>query len=131
MTMMTSQKIHPHDIGLSETAIRKRQRSRRLARIMLTIALITAAAGWFLFGTSIFNAIHIKDQPPSLAIVAYALLIISSATLVLGFWYILLAQVERLAHMVENAEGEAEQELAPPASTCSGCKRSVETSDRF
>jgi len=123
--MISTHKIHPHDVGLPEGAVRKRRRSRRLARIMLSTALVTAAAGWFLFGTSIFNAVHIKDQPPSLAIVAYALLIISSATLVLGLWYILLAQVERLARMVDTTE------LGAPPSVCPQCQHAFDVGDRF
>ncbi len=128
MSMISSQKVHPHDVGLPEAAVRKRRHSRRLAKIMLAIALVTAAAGWFLFGTSIFNANHIKDQPPSLALVAYGLLFISSVTLVLGFWYMLLAQVERVARMVDAGELE---EQAAPASVCGKCQRHVDAGDRF
>lgn len=127
--MISTHKIHPHDVGLPEKAVRKRRRSRRLAWIMLSIAVVTAAAGWFLFSTSIFSAVHIKDQPPSLAIVAYALLIVSSATLVLGLWYILLAQVERLARMVDATELEASPGLAP--TVCSQCQHTFDAGDRF
>ena len=35
-------KIHPSDVGLPEPAVRKRRRSRRLARVMLTVAVLTA-----------------------------------------------------------------------------------------
>src|SRR6478672_2907150 len=98
--MTPPEKLHPDDVGLPEPAIRKRRRSRRVARIMLTIFLATAIAGWTLFGSSIFSAIKIREQPPSLAIIAYALLIISSVTLILGLWYLLIAQVERVARMV-------------------------------
>ena len=125
--MLSSEKISARDIGLPEPVIRKRRRSRRLAGIMLTIALVTAIAGWGLFGTSIFNAIHIKDQPASLALIAYALLIVSSATLVLGLWYLLLAQMERLARMVEAPESE---DGAVPA-RCAGCHCSCDPADRF
>jgi len=127
--MISSQNVHPHDVGLPEGAVRKRRRSRRLAKIMLAIALVTAVAGWFLFGTSIFNAIHIKEQPASLAIVAYALLIISSATLVLGFWYMLLAQVERVARMVDAAE--LETPAGGVAAICPQCKQAGEAGDQF
>jgi Kef-type K+ transport system membrane component KefB len=125
--MLSSEKISPRDIGLPEPVIRKRRRSRRLAGIMLTIALVTAIAGWSLFGTSIFNAIHIKEESPSLALFAYALLIVSSATLVLGFWYLLLAQMERLARMVEAPETE---ESAAPT-RCAGCHCPCDPADRF
>jgi hypothetical protein len=135
---MIVQKVHPHDVGLPAVAVRKRRRSRRLAAIMLAIALVTAGAGWTLFGTSIFNAIHVKEQPASLAIVAYALLIVSSATLVLGFWYMLLAQVERLARMVDAAELEEmrEPEVDAPVQkkqgeVCPKCQGLVESGDCF
>ena len=58
--------------------------------IMLAIAAVTAAAGAVLFRASVFHAEHIQEQPASLAIVAYAILIVSSVTLVLGLWYLLL-----------------------------------------
>jgi len=122
--MISTGKIHPHDVGLPEPVIRKRRRSRRLAWIMLSIAIVTAICGWRLLGTSIFSAIHIKDQPPSLAIIAYAFLIVSSATLVLGLWYMLLAQVERLARMVDAAELEETR-------TCTKCHRILDAGDRF
>ena len=128
MSMISSHKVHPHDLGLPETVVRKRRRNRKLAAIMLAIALITAAGGWFLFCTSIINAMRIKDQPPSLVIVAYALLIVSSATLVLGLWYMLLAQMERLVRMVDAAELE---ELKAPAATCPQCQRQAKAGDRF
>ena len=129
--MITSHKVHPHDVGLPEPAVRKRRRSRRLAKIMLVIAIVTAVAGWALFGTSIFNAIHIREQAPSLAIVAYGLLIVSSATLVLGLWYMLLAQVERLARIVDAAE--LEEVSAEPADLekCPDCQEHRDASDRF
>ncbi len=127
--MTTAPKIHPHDVGLPAAAIRKRRRSRRLGILMLSIALVTAAAGWILFGTSIFNAIHIKEQSPSLAIFAYGFLIVSSATLVLGFWYLLLTQVERLARMVDAAElDELHQNIA---ATCDSCGKKVAPTDQF
>src|ERR1041384_6372494 len=127
--MISSEKIHPSDLGLPETAIRKRRHSRRLARIMLTIAVATAIVGWGLFGSSIFSAIRIQDQPPSLALVAYGLLIVSSVTLVLGLWYLLLAQVERLARMVEAEPGELSKTV--PATHCQNCGWGFDSPDHF
>jgi predicted MFS family arabinose efflux permease len=79
--MTSAPKINPHDIGLPPAAVRKRRHSHRLATIMLTIAVITAAAGWFVYITSVVNAIRIKDQPPSLALVAYGRAIANSLVL--------------------------------------------------
>jgi len=128
--MSTTHRIHPHDVGLPEPIIRKRRRSRRLGIIMLTIAVFTAIAGWFLFGTSLFNSIHIQDQPASLAIFAYGFLVVSGATLVLGFWYLLLTQVERLARIVDAAELE---ELTSPAASlnCVKCHQAMDAAHRF
>jgi len=120
-----TQKVHPHDVGLPETVVRKRRRSRRLAYVMLAIAGVTAVVGWSLFRTSIFNSIHIQDQPASLAIFAWAFLIISSAALVIGLWYLLLTQVERLARMVDAAE--LDESLAGKVRECPAChSRGVE-----
>ena len=125
---MITHKVHPHDVGLPEGAVRKRRRSRRVAAIMLSVAVVTAGLGWFLFGTSIFDAIHIREQSPLLAIAAYGILIVSSVTLVLGFWYLLLAQVERVARMVDAAELE---ELAMDGEPCPACRRKAAAVDRF
>ncbi|MCL2640507.1 MAG: zinc ribbon domain-containing protein [Phycisphaerales bacterium] len=119
--------LNPNDAGLSETAICTRRRSHRLARLMLITAALTAVAGWALFGTSIFSAIHIKEQSPYRAIIAYALLIVSSATLVLGFWYLLLAQVQRIAHIVESEESLT----APERPLCPNCGWPRDPPDRF
>jgi hypothetical protein len=124
---MTTEKVHPHDVGLPEPVVRRRRRSRRVARIMLITAALTAAAGWPLYYNSIFFAIKLKDQPPSLAIVAYVLLIISSVTLVLGLWYLLLAQVERVARMIEAPEDFTEA----PALRCANCGWAYDSPDRF
>jgi hypothetical protein len=126
--MTSPHKVHPHDVGLPEVTVRKRRRSRRLAMIMLAIAAVTAAAGAVLFRASVFNAVHIQEQPPSLAIVAYAILIVSSVTLVLGLWYLLLAQVERLARMVDAGEIDVP---AAPDTACPQCRGKVEGTDRF
>ncbi len=101
--------------------MRKRRRSRRVARIMLTIAVITALPGWLLLLS------RMKTQSPYQAIVAYALLVASSVTLVLGLWYLLLAQVERVARIVEadDAEGDAARHLCP------NCGWGFDGPDRF
>jgi hypothetical protein len=113
---------------LPEPAIRKRRRSRRVARVMLTVAIATAIAGWGLLSSSIHSAIRIKDQPPSLAIIAYGLLIVSSVTLVLGLWYLLLAQVERLARMVDA--DELDEGVERPAA-CANCGWPCDAPDRY
>jgi hypothetical protein len=126
--VMIAQRVHPHDVGLPEPIIRKRRKSRRMAAIMLGVALATAGAGWAMFGTSVFNAIHIKEESPNRALIAYALLIVSSATLVLGFWYLLLAQVQRVARMVDAQELE---ELSATGVPCPRCHGRVDPGDGF
>jgi hypothetical protein len=97
---------------------------------MLIVAGLTALAGWPLLGQSIFSAIKLRDQSPYQAIIAYALLIISSATLVLGLWYLLLAQVERIARIVDTSESEGGEE--PPAPRlCGNCGWFYDPPDRF
>jgi hypothetical protein len=124
--MTSSEKIHPSDVGLPEPAIRARRRSRRVARIMLTVCVATAIAGWSLYSWSVSSAVKLREQPFNLVIVAYGLLIVSSATLILGLWYLLLAQVERLARMVDV------EELAPDvALRCHNCGWTVDGPDRF
>src|SRR4051794_16329727 len=115
--MTRPQKINVNDLGLPPAIVRKRQRSRRVARIMLIVAALTALAGWPLLGRSIFSAIKMTQQSPYEAIVAYGLLIISSATLVLGLWYLLLAQVQRVARIVESDENED----PPEKRLCGNC----------
>jgi hypothetical protein len=109
--MTLSGKIHPHDVGLPEPAIRIRRRSRRVARIMLTIAVITAMPGWLL----LFS--RIKSQSPYQA----------SVTLVLGLWYLLLAQVERVARIIESDETERD----PARRLCGNCGWFFDAPDRF
>ena len=99
-----------------------------MAGVMLGVAVGTAIVGWGLFGTSIFNAIHIKDEAPSRAIIAYGLLVVSGATLVLGFWYLLLAQVQRIARMVDAQELE---EMSATGEVCPSCRRKSTDGDRF
>ena len=125
---MITHRVHPHDIGLPEPVVRTRRRSRRMAGLMLGVAVATAVAGWGLFGASIFNAIHIKEEAPSRAIIAYGLLLVSGVTLVLGFWYLLLAQVQRIARMVDAQELE---EMSATGESCPMCHRKAAEADRF
>ncbi len=120
-TPPTPQKIHPHDVGLPEPAIRKRRKSRRFARIMLTIAVITALAGWPLLG------FRMRTQNPYQAIIAWAILIVSSVTLVLGLWYLLLAQVERVARIVEADDTDPD----PANRLCPNCGWFFDPPDRY
>jgi len=119
--------INPEDEGLSEAAIRTRRQSRRLARLMLAITFPTAAAGWALYYISLSSATRIKEQSPYLAIIAYALLIVSSATLVLGLWYLLLAQVQRIAGIVESEDSLHASERP----LCPNCGWPCDPPDRF
>ncbi len=123
---MITEKIHPHDVGLPEPAVRRRRKSRRVARMMLITAGFSAVAGWTLYYNSIHWAVNAQEQPPALAIIAYGLLIISSVTLVLGLWYLLLAQVERVARIIE-----APEEDASPALRCLNCGWTHDPPDRF
>jgi hypothetical protein len=124
--MNTTDEENFPDEGLSESAIRTRRRCRRVARIMLIVAILTAMAGWSIFGTSIFSAIKLKEQSPYQAIVAYGLLIVSSATLVLGLWYLLLAQVQRVARIVE-----ADDPGLDSVHRCHNCGWTCDPPDRF
>lgn len=119
--MTLPEKMHPHDVGLPETVVRKRRRSRRFARVMLTIAILAAIPGWSLL------LFRVNEQAPYQAIVAYGLLIISSITLVLGLWYLLLAQVERIARIVDADELEA----TPVQRLCPNCGWFFDNPDRF
>lgn len=114
-------KTHPHDVGLPETIVRKRRRSHRFARFMLTVAVITAIPGWSLL------LFRFKTQAPYQAILAYGLLVVSSITLVLGLWYLLLAQVDRVARIVESDEGE----IDPARRLCPNCGWFFDPPDRF
>jgi hypothetical protein len=125
--MSTPRKMHPHDVGLPEPIVRKRRHSRRVARIMLTIAAVTALAGWTIFGGSIFSAIRIRNQSPYQAIIAYVILIVSSATFILGLWYLLLAQVDRVARMVESDDSD---DVSSPH-LCPNCGWGFDGPDRF
>ena len=125
--MTAPQKIHPHDVGLPEPAIRKRRRSRRVAHIMLTIFLITALAGWTILGDAVRSAVRMKSQNPFQAIGAWALLIVSSTTLVLGLWYLLLAQVERVARIVEADDTDPD----PAHRLCPNCGWFFDPPDRY
>jgi hypothetical protein len=113
--------MHPHDVGLPEPIVRKRRHSRRIARVMLTIAVITALPGWLLLLS------RMKSQSPYQAIIAYGFLIVSSATFILGLWYLLLAQVDRVARMVESDENDD----VSATHLCPNCGWGFDGPDRF
>ena len=117
--------LHPHDVGLPTSVIRKRKRFRRIAYLMLAVAVLTAAPGWYLYGVSIWGTFHIGQFTTLHAIIAYSLLIISTIMLVLGLWYLLLAQVRRLAHIVEDAEESSKTH------NCLNCGWPHDYPDRF
>ena len=127
MTQTVAANIHPHDADLPPQVIRKRRRHRRFARLVIVLAVLFGIAGWIIFSTSILAAIHIHEESPFRAIIAYGFLITSSIMLVLGLWYLLLAQVQRIARMVE---GDPETERAA-ALLCPNCGWFRETNDRF
>jgi zinc-ribbon domain len=124
---MTKQ-VHPHDVGLPRSVVRKRRRFRRIGYIMLLVTLVTAIPGWFYFGASLWNAFSINGVTFIQGVVAYTLLIISSVTLVLGLWYLLLAQVRRVAYMVE---GPVESDPPAPPRICQNCGWAHDATDRF
>jgi hypothetical protein len=124
---------HPHDVGLAPNVVRKRQKNRYLAHWMLAIAVITAAPGWTLYVLSVRTAQKspLAESPLLLVIGAYVLLIISSIALVLGLWYLLLAQVRRIATMVGEDEvlDSAGHPIAKPL--CHNCGWAHDPPDRF
>ncbi len=126
MTSVSS--IHPHDRHLPAAVIRKRRRFRRIAYIMLAVALLTAAPGWILYGVAIWNVFRLRHFTFFQAITAYGLLIISSIALVLGLWYLLLAQARRMSRMVDGgADGtEGDTNLR-----CGNCGWPRDYPDRF
>ncbi len=117
--------LHPHDVGLPASVVRKRKHFRRIGYVMLALAVLTAAPGWYLYGVSIWGTFHIGRFTTIQAIVAYSLLIVSSITLVLGLWYLLLAQVRRLAHIVEDTQE------ASKTHNCPNCGWPHDYPDRF
>ena len=118
---------HPHDAGLPAPVVRKRKRNRNLAHWMLLTAVLTAIPGWIIYGRSFSFAVRVKQDAPAMVLLAWLLLIISSIMLVLGLWYLLLAQVRRIARMV------GEEELPAPAETlrCPNCGWPYDYPDRF
>lgn len=117
--------LHPHDVGLPASVVRKRKRFRGIAYIMLAVAVLTAVPGWYLYGVSIWGTFHIGRFTTLQAIIAYTLLIVSSITLVLGLWYLLLAQVRRLAHIVDDADETSKTH------NCPNCGWPYDYPDRF
>jgi len=120
----TPDDIHPHDADLPKAVRRKRDRNRSMARWLLTFAVLCAAPGWGLYALSFRD---FMKQSPFLVIVAYVFLIISSVTLVLGFWYLLLAQVQRLARIA----GEEDVDAPQPRPLCQNCGWFYDAPDRF
>lgn len=126
--MLLPRHLHPHDRGLPAAVIRQRRQAHYLARWMLLIAGLTALAGWSIYGRAFFFALWSRTQTPYGVIVGYGLLIISSITLILGLWYLLLAQVQRIARIVHaddlpHVEG---QNLR-----CHNCGWPIDEPDRF
>ena len=126
--MLLPRHLHPHDRGLPAAVIRKRRHAHYLARWMLLIAVLTALAGWAIYGREFFFALWSRPQSPYGVIVGYSLLIISSITLILGLWYLLLAQVQRIARMVD-ADDLPQTEGAKLL--CPNCGWPFESPDRF
>ncbi len=120
--------IHPHDRNLPASVVRKRRRFRRIGYLMLAIAVLTAAPGWALYGVAIWNVFSLRHFTFLHAVVAYGLLIFSSVALVLGLWYLLLAQARRLSIMVDGGtEGGGEKAQA----RCGNCGWPRDYPDRF
>ncbi len=120
--------VHPHDVGLPPEVVGKRKRFRGIGYVMLLIAVLTAVPGWGIYGVSFLDPYKMHGKPLMQAAVGYSLLIVSSITLVLGLWYLLLAQVRRLARMVE---GPVVAEVAPPQPRCGNCGWPCDVPDRF
>lgn len=127
MTDIPRRSTHPHDADLPPRVIRKRRRQRRFARIVIVLAVVFGIGGWVIYATSILNAINIREDSPARVIIAWALLSASSIMLVLGLWYLLLAQVQRIARMVEG-EPDPERGTTP---LCPNCGWFLDPPDRF
>lgn len=122
--------LHPHDIGLPVGVVRKRRRFRNIGYLMLALAVISGLPGWYFYGVSILDAFTISNFTVWQAVAAYSLLIISSITLLLGLWYLLLAQVRRLARVVEGGDmTDAPPKVQPLR--CGNCGWPMDTPDRF
>ncbi len=120
--------VHPHDEGLPQSVIRKRRRFRHIGYWMLLLAVLSAIPGWFVYGVAVIHPLSSGQSHEIFsAVLGYGLLIISSITLVLGLWYLLLAQVRRLARMVE---GGTEGTVLNPL-RCANCGWPCEPPDRF
>jgi hypothetical protein len=127
MTKSSRSLQHPHDADLPPKVIRKRRRQRRFARIVIVLAVLFGIGGWALYSNTIRAAINIREDSLSRVIIAWGLLIASSIMLVLGLWYLLLAQVQRIARMVEG-EPDPERGTTP---LCPNCGWSLDPPDRF
>lgn len=124
--------VHPHDEGLPQSVILKRKRFRLIGYLMLLIAVLSAAPGWFIYGVSVVNASSVGGNRGDItAIIGYGLLILSSITLVLGLWYLLLAQVRRLARMVEGGGDAGQDRVESSRPICLNCGWPRDPPDRF
>lgn len=125
-------KPNPHDVDLPAPLVKKRRQARSVAHWMLLVAGVTAVPGWLLYGTSFHYAVNLTAEPAYRVILAWALLLISSVTLVLGLWYLLLAQVRRIARMAGQDEPGAEGAGAVRARPhCGNCGWPHDAPDRF
>lgn len=126
--MTSDSPIHPHDRHLPTAVIRKRRRFRRIAYIMLVVAVLTAAPGWILYGVAIWNVFTLRHFTFLQTITAYGLLIISSVALVLGLLYLLLAQARRMSLTVDGGADGFDGQTNP---RCGNCGWPHDYPDRF
>jgi len=114
-------RTHPHDVGLPAPIVRKRHKYRTIAYWMLGMAALTAIPGWILYFRSF------RPDSPLMVLLAWLLLLLSTITLVLGLWYLLLAQVRRVARIVEDDDTPAD----PAVLRCPNCGWPYDAPDRF
>jgi hypothetical protein len=124
---------HPHDVGLPPQVVRKRHKNRFLAHWMLALAVLTGGPGWVLYYFSVRMAQKspLAEIPTLMVIGAYALLIISTIALILGMWYLLLAQVRRIATMVGEEEVHDAEGHTITNPHCANCGWNYDAPDRF
>jgi hypothetical protein len=127
-SMTGTETIHPHDRNLPASVVRKRRRFRRIGVVLILIAVFTAAPGWSIYGVAIWSVFSLRHFTFIQALLAYGLLIISSVSLVLGLWYLLLAQARRMSRMVE---GDSDGLALAAKPLCSNCGWPRDYPDRF